>query len=136
MPGGKVDYGENIEQAVEREVKEETGIDAKFKSINGIVNEVVFNKGNIVLHSVIFVCNVSTSNFNIKESEEGELRWIELKNLDEIRQEMIPSDYLMIRKFSEPFRSLPKEGERKKIKAYKVKMIENGEKYKIETTDL
>ncbi len=37
MPGGLVDPKENLNEAVEREVREETGIDAQFMSVVGIV---------------------------------------------------------------------------------------------------
>jgi ADP-ribose pyrophosphatase YjhB (NUDIX family) len=76
LPGGYVDPGEGIEQAVEREVLEETGIYAKFNSIVGMVSKHPhqYNKTNLY---IICLLNPQTDDINIQDTMEIETAlWI------------------------------------------------------------
>ncbi|TXR54558.1 NUDIX hydrolase [Reinekea thalattae] len=72
IPGGYVDLGENIEAAVKREVFEETGIEAQFHSVVGVVSKHPhqFNKSN-----QYFVCSLTanTTEINVIDTHEIEL---------------------------------------------------------------
>ena len=50
VPGGAIEDGENAEQAAIREVKEETGIDAKIKGLIWHVEEISETRGCLHQH--------------------------------------------------------------------------------------
>ena len=130
MPGGSIEFGERLEEALEREIREETNIDVKFLSVKGLVHEILLrNKtGKKLGHYLIWVCELKPLHFNIKASREGPLKWFPMKNLEKHRENIAPSDFLMIRKFF--IKKTPE------IKVYKVKMYKTKKRYKIEETDL
>lgn len=130
LPGGKINFGESPEEAIEREIKEETDIDAKLVGLKGLVNEIIYEekKNEELMHFIIWVCELKPSHFKARESVEGKLRWLSLKTLAKFKRVIIPSDFLMIRKlFAKKTRAIP---------FYKVKMIATKIGYTIEETDL
>ncbi|XP_059666560.1 nudix hydrolase 10-like isoform X2 [Cornus florida] len=66
IPTGVVDEGEDISAAIEREVKEETGIDAKFVEILGFrqSHKAFFEKSDLS-----FLCILHPSSFDIQKQE-------------------------------------------------------------------
>jgi len=130
MPGGKLEFGENLEEAIEREIKEETAIPVRFVSIRGLVNEIFYDATSKrkKAQSIIFVCEVTPTHGNQLASEEGKLKWFGLKDLRRFKEQIIPSDYLMIDRFV--------LGQDEKIRLHKVKMLQAKTGYKIEETDL
>lgn len=121
MVGGKLEFGEHIEECAVREFYEETGIKAEFDSIAGIASEIIYNKNEKTGHFLIFVCKVKSTNKKFTETEEGELKWINLNDLD--KEKIVPSDVLMIREFIL---------KNKKLSIHKIKMVEDGEEYSVE----
>lgn len=76
IPGGYVDLGEGIEQACEREVFEETGIKASFRSMSGLVSKHPhqFNKTNLYI-----ICSMTPETFEINIQDTAEIEtavWI------------------------------------------------------------
>ena len=130
MPGGKLEFGENLEEAIEREIKEETAIPVKFVSIRGLVNEIFHEVATKTkqAQSIIFVCEVTPSHGSQVASEEGRLKWFKLADLKKFHEQIIPSDYLMLNRF------FLKQDVR--IRLHKVKMLQAKNYYKIEKTDL
>lgn len=79
MPGGKIDFGEEIEQAIEREVFEETGIIIKNPKIISTTNDKVDSAHFITIGLLVEDFNGEAQ---VKEPEEiTEWRWFDLDNL-------------------------------------------------------
>ena len=99
LPGGKVRFGEHVDEAAIREIKEETGIESSFKSIRGIVSEKINEKYKTNVHAIIFVCELTPKSSKAVESREGSLKWFNLSDIDKFKKELIPSDLLFIKHF-------------------------------------
>lgn len=69
IPGGRVEYGENITDALIREISEETGINITLHNIEKILNatSVIRQDG---LHLVIITYLINIKNANVKISQE------------------------------------------------------------------
>ena len=87
VPGGLVELGENLEQAVIRETKEETGLDVENPCLIDIVSYIDLDeKGKIRYHYIIIDYFVQVKN-GVAEalSDAAELRWVpidEVENYD------------------------------------------------------
>jgi len=62
LVGGKPIIGEGIDETAIRKVKEETNLDIKFESINGIIHERVFEKDDFKHTFILFFVNLDSSN--------------------------------------------------------------------------
>ena len=102
MPGGKIHFGEHVEEAVVREVREETGVRARFERFCGILSEKVSltgQKRRTDMHYLVMVSRLRGLSTRISASREGEVRWFPVADLKALREAMIPSDYLMLERF-------------------------------------
>jgi 8-oxo-dGTP diphosphatase len=97
LVGGGIEIDENIERAVEREVKEETGIDAKFEKLFDMRENFFFSDnfhpGKVsTYHSYLFYCKMKYIGGELSSDEFDEWErehmlpseWVELDKLDEI----------------------------------------------------
>lgn len=98
LPGGKIDYGEFIDQAAIREIEEETGIYPERVDYLGMVCELVVpapDQPPLYQH-LVFVFRANSSRMPERQSSEGELRWFELGELPALGSSLVATDNMII----------------------------------------
>ncbi|MCE7742733.1 MAG: NUDIX domain-containing protein [Candidatus Heimdallarchaeota archaeon] len=98
LVGGKINFDEGIQEALLREIKEETGLSVEWKGIKAILNEKLKNNKTTITSKqfFIFLCLTEAKSDVLRESDEGELCWFSNEDIVNERENIIPSDYLMI----------------------------------------
>ncbi len=83
IPGGVVELGESLENAVRRETKEETGLEVQSEEFIDIVDQVHFDgAGKIEYHYVIVDFVVETKGEPKAASDAKALRWVDLSEVE------------------------------------------------------
>lgn len=115
FPGGKVDENESLEDAVKREVKEETGIDATVTGLLGFreVADHLFGKFDLYF---VFMMKAIKAECEIKmqEDEISECEWVPCKDIPEKAPLLAP----MLQRIA-PIFSTEKEVAEKVIEKYR-----------------
>jgi len=96
MPGGKMHRGEHLDQAVQREVLEESGLRTRFVELRGVVTEIFQPVDGTQLHYLLLICRLEAGTLKLKASAEGEVRWFDADELSRAWDSIVPSDRLML----------------------------------------
>jgi 8-oxo-dGTP diphosphatase len=85
VPGGLVELGEDVEQAVIREVKEETCLDVYEPRLLDVVNYVSLGeKGGVMYHYVILDYLVTVKGGDAKAASDADaLKWVPFNEVEE-----------------------------------------------------
>lgn len=93
--GGKMLLEESFKESSKRLIKQKTGINAEFESINSVLHERV-EEDEIIKHSfILFFTKMRTKEAKFKESEYGKLKWLNINEVD--KEKIIPSDLWLIK---------------------------------------
>lgn len=85
LPAGHVDFGEDLISAVVREVKEETGLKVKPKSLAGIYSFKDTTGASVLRFH--FNCELKGGRFEDHKSEILSIRWMSLDELQNLKKE-------------------------------------------------
>lgn len=84
LPGGKVDVGETIEQAIVREVKEETGLHVKIVRKIGEYHEIGIQDGiDYDYYPACFLVKLVGGKIKRQEKEIDEIKLVDLREIPE-----------------------------------------------------
>lgn len=79
FPGGHLEYGETLKDALKRELKEEIGFNCEFEPIITNYYDEIINENNELIHKIEidFVINVNHLKINIDLSNEhSDYKWV------------------------------------------------------------
>lgn len=92
IPGGKVDKGESLEEAVVREVKEELGIEIKVEKLLTVSNHILADENQHWI-SPTYICSIVSGTPTIQEPEKCEqIGWFSIEDTQSMPVSIITLD--------------------------------------------
>lgn len=96
FPGGKVEFNENLKNALIREIKEETNADI---NVIEYINTVEYEYSNFFLKMHSYLCELSKNNLEFVYHDNNSLEhenmvWLDLEDLEKL--DWLPADILVI----------------------------------------
>ncbi|KKP58107.1 MAG: NUDIX hydrolase [Candidatus Gottesmanbacteria bacterium GW2011_GWA1_34_13] len=89
VPGGRVEVGETIKHAVEREILEEVGLKAKLVKVFAVFDAInpknFFRKAHFIFLECY--CKTENNNFQLDQKEIQEAKWFDLEKLKNLNIE-------------------------------------------------
>ena len=87
LPGGRLEPGESLREAVIREVREETGVDIDVDGLLGVVERIVRNDdGDIDYHYVIMDFVATARTHDVKAGDDAaDVRWVPVAELPSMK---------------------------------------------------
>src|SRR5664279_6522597 len=80
IPGGKLEAGESLAEACQREIKEETGLDTGIKNIVAVVERRIEGFHYVIIDYLALLVDEENSQ-PIAHSDVSEARWVNLEHL-------------------------------------------------------
>ena len=82
IPGGIVEYGEEVEKAAIREAQEETGLKVKIEKLHGVYSKLGRDpRGHTV--SIVFLCKIISGELKAG-SDAKEVKWFKFSSLPKL----------------------------------------------------
>lgn len=97
LPGGKIEQNEHMSDAAIREIEEETGIKCDFTAYLGHVSEHLIEHKKIIQHFLLHLCQLKPRAKKKIDFPEGKIKWFSLRQIEQNKGIIIPSDAYMIR---------------------------------------
>jgi len=96
LPGGKVKERETLDEALQREILEETGLHIKSYLEVGYYDEKVYHQAEATHRHLIYLYHIPTDSLECRGSDEGDIHILSRQEILSRKREINPSDYRML----------------------------------------